>query len=68
MGKQTAYLRGKADQKERILKYLKHRKEGVSKMLVKKFIETGEINPTILEVVFTYRATISDIKKDRLDV
>ena len=68
MGEQTEYLRGKEAQKEMILKYLKHRRAGVAEMLNITFKRSGEINPIILEVMFTYTAIISDIKKDRLNV
>jgi len=68
MGKQTEYLKGKEAQKQRIIKYLKHRKEGIAKMLNIAFKRSGEINPIILEVLFTYTAIISDIKKDKLEV
>jgi len=68
MGKQTEYLKGQAELKDRILKYLKHRKKGVAKMLTTTFKRSGEINPIILEVMFTYTALISDIKHGRLDI
>ena len=68
MGKATEYLKGKAVQKERIIKYLKHRKDGVAEMLRITFKRSGEINPIILEVMFTYTALISDIKHGRLDI
>ena len=68
MGKQTEYLKGKEEFKNRILKYLKHREEGIAVMLHKGFQRTGEINTTVLEVLFVYKATISDIKEGRLDV
>lgn len=54
--------------KDRIIKYLKHRKKGAWELLHKCYGRTGEINPILLEVAFTYKAIISDIKKDRLDV
>ena len=66
MGKATEYLKGEEAYKSRILKYLKKRKEGVSEMLHISYKRSGEINPMILEVLFTYRAIISDIKNDRL--
>ena len=67
MGCLTEYLKGKAVQKERIIKYLKKRKEGMWELLQIKFKETGEINPVMLESYFTYKAVMSDIKNDRLD-
>jgi len=68
MGKQTEYLKGREIFKGKVLEYLKHRKDGVAKMLTTTFKRTGEINPIILEVMFTYTAIISDIKNDRLDI
>lgn len=67
MGKQTEYLKGKEILRGRILEYLIHRKEGILEMLKISFKRSGKINPIILEVMFTYTALISDIKKDRLD-
>jgi len=67
MGCLTEYLKGKAVQKERIIKYLKKRKEGMWELLQIKFKETGEINPVMLESYFVYKAVMSDIKNDRLD-
>jgi len=67
MGKQTEYLKGKEELKGRILKYLKKRRDGIRKMLTEKFEETLEIDPTILEVLLTYNAIITDIKNNRLD-
>ncbi|KKM61583.1 hypothetical protein LCGC14_1530250 [marine sediment metagenome] len=67
MGRQTEYLKGKYEEKNRIVKYLKHRQAGVVKMLNTAFKRSGSINPIILEVMFTYAAIISDIKNDRLD-
>ena len=67
MGSLTAYLQGQKDLESRIIKYLKHRKEGVAEMLKIGFKRSGEINPIILEVLFTYSAIIRDIKNDRLD-
>ena len=67
MGKQTEYLKGKEEFKSRILKYLTVRKDSISEMLQKKFNETGEIDPIILEVMLTYNAMFSDINGERLD-
>lgn len=54
--------------KDRILKYLKYRKKGVWELIHKCYGRTGEVNPILLEVAFTYKAIISDIKKDKLDI
>ncbi len=53
--------------KEKILEYLKKRKNYIADMMVKSFKKNGEINSIMLEVFFTYNAIISDIKNNRLD-
>ena len=67
MGKQTEYLKGQEEFKDRILKYLKIRQVSIVNMLKEEFKDTGEIDDKVLEVMFTYNAIISDIKNDRLD-
>jgi len=53
--------------RERILEYLKKRRDGILKILEEKYRETDEIDITVLEVLFTYNAIISDIKNVRFD-
>lgn len=67
MGKQTEYLKGQAEFKSRILKYLKKRSVGIQKMMTEYHYETDEINCCQLEVFLTYNAMISDVKNERLD-
>ena len=67
MGKQTEYLKGQAELKDRILKYLKKRKNGIGDMMIEYFRENGEINCCQLEVYLTYSAMIRDIKNDKID-
>ncbi len=53
--------------KEKILKYLKIRRDSITSMMWKRYRETNEIDSSELEVFFTYNAIISDIKNDRLE-
>lgn len=52
---------------EKILKYLKKRRDGMVELMKEKFKETREVDAIMLEVYLTYNAIISDIKNDRLE-
>lgn len=53
--------------KEKILKYLTKRRDSIRDMMQEHFTETGGIDQCQMEVFFTYRTIIKDIKNDRLD-
>ncbi len=52
--------------KEKILSYLKKRRDYIAKMMGERHRNTQEVNCCELETFFTYNAIISDIKHDRL--
>ncbi len=52
--------------KEKVLSYLKKRRDYIAKMMGERYRNTQEVNCCELETLFTYNAIISDIKHDRL--
>ena len=54
--------------REKILKYLTHRRDYITGMMTERHKKTNEVNCCEVEVLFTYNAIISDIKNDRLEV
>jgi len=54
--------------KDKILKYLTHRRDSITDMMLDRWKKTWEIDDKELEVFLTYNAIISDIKHDRLEV
>lgn len=53
--------------KEKILVYLRKRRDYILNMMIERHKKMDEVNCCELETLFTYNAIISDIKHDKLE-